>query len=101
VRIDPKLRSSAATRVRDAKTESAGGAPARREPDAVSDSVRLTSAAGKLRQMESELAELEVTDSAKVESIRQAIADGNFNVDEEAVADGLIQESIETLRARQ
>jgi len=64
------------------------------EPTAVSDNVQLTATAEKMRQLESDLGNLDITDSVKIASIRQAIAEGNFNVDEEAVAEGLIQESI-------
>jgi len=66
----------------------------------VSDEVRLTQTSEKMRHLESELSELEINDTAKIESIRQAIADGNFKVDEEAVAEGLIQESIANIGRR-
>ncbi|OYY93153.1 MAG: flagellar biosynthesis anti-sigma factor FlgM [Hydrogenophilales bacterium 28-61-23] len=69
----------------------------------VSDDVKLTATSEKLLQLESELSNVDITDTAKIESIRQAIADGNFKVDEEAVAEGLIEETINTIghRSRQ
>ncbi len=63
----------------------------------VSDDVRLTSTSGKLHELESLLAEVEVADRGRVESIRQAIADGSFVVNEEVVAEGLIQQSIDNI----
>lgn len=70
------------------------------EPPAVSDDVQLTGTSEKIRQLASELGNVDISDAAKIESIRQAIADGSFKVDEEAVAEGLIQESIATIGRR-
>jgi negative regulator of flagellin synthesis FlgM len=70
------------------------------EAPAISDDVKLTETSEKIRKLESELADVDVSDPAKVESIRKAIAEGNFKVDEEAVAEGLIQESIATIGRR-
>lgn len=67
---------------------------------AVSDQVELTGASSLLRDMETRLADLPGEDAAKVADIRQAIADGRFVVDEEAVAEGLVQETIEQLTHR-
>jgi negative regulator of flagellin synthesis FlgM len=100
VKIDTTLKTMAAPRAKEAKTERPAASPARREAEGVSDSVRLTATSGRLRQMEGELADIEVADAAKIESVREAIADGSFAVDEEAVAEGMIQETIDTLRTR-
>ena len=62
---------------------------------AVSDEVRLTSTSGRMRQLEAELAQLDIDDPGKVESVRQAIDQGRFAVNEEAVAEKLIQEAID------
>ena len=57
----------------------------------------LTDTSGRLRQLEGDLAGVDVADSGKIEAVRQAIEQGSFVVDEEAVAEGLIQESIENI----
>lgn len=66
--------------------------------NSVSDSVNLTDASSLLGELETQLSELPTQDSTKVDSIRRAINDGSFVVDEEAVAEGMVQESIEQLR---
>jgi negative regulator of flagellin synthesis FlgM len=70
------------------------------EPPKISDEVKLTATSEKLLQLENELSTIDVTDNAKIESIRQAIADGKFKVDEEVVADKLIEESINNIGHR-
>lgn len=50
------------------------------------DTVSLTDTAARLREMENTLAKLPVVDNQRVEAVRQAIADGTFEVDAERVA---------------
>jgi len=54
-------------------------------------SVSLGPAATQLRSMESNLANTPVINAAKVAEIKQAIADGRFRVNSEAVADRLLE----------
>lgn len=54
-------------------------------------SVSLGSTAAQLRSMESNLANTPVVNAAKVAEIRQAISDGRFKVNSEAVAGRLIE----------
>lgn len=67
----------------------------------VSDNVEITGTSSRMRELEMQLADLPTEDAGKVAAIRQAIADGTFKVDEEAVAEGMVQETIEQLRQRQ
>lgn len=99
VKIDNTIKSVPATRGKEAKSV-IGRLLQPAESPAVSDDVKLTDKSEKIRQLESELSDVDVSDPAKVESIRKAIAEGNFKVDEEAVAEGLIQESIATIGRR-
>jgi len=62
------------------------------------DSVNITSTTARLQALEAALAEVEAQDLAKVDEIRRAIAEGRFQVDEDAVADGLIKETLQILR---
>jgi negative regulator of flagellin synthesis FlgM len=99
VKIDNAIKSIPAARGKENKSAlSRMLQPA--EAPAISDDVKLTETSEKIRKLESELADVDVSDPAKVESIRKAIAEGNFKVDEEAVAEGLIQESIATIGRR-
>jgi len=54
-------------------------------------SVSLGSTAAQLRSMENNLANTPVVNAAKVAEIKQAIADGRFKVNSEAVADRLLE----------
>lgn len=95
MKIDTTVKSLPPGRGKDVKTGKGPAWTGGARSASVSDDVRLTSTSGKLSELEAQLAEVDVTDSGKIESIRQSIADGRFVVDEEAVAEGLIQESID------
>lgn len=64
---------------------------------AVQDSVDLTAQASLMRSLEAALADVPDTDVGKVEAVRQAIAEGRFQVDEEVVADKMVEETMEHL----
>jgi negative regulator of flagellin synthesis FlgM len=61
------------------------------------DSVEFTEASSQLSKLENALSQIDTSEPGKIESVRQAIADGQFQVDEEAVADALVQTSIEQM----
>lgn len=65
------------------------GGTAKAEP-ASSDSVSLTDTAARLRKLESSLAQMPEVDSERVASIKQAIADGSYQVDAGNIADKLL-----------
>jgi negative regulator of flagellin synthesis FlgM len=50
--------------------------------------------------MEAELANVDIADASKIESVKDALAKGTFTVDAEVVADRLIDHSKESLRKR-
>ncbi len=54
------------------------------------DQVVLTDSAKRLQAIERQLQEVPVVDSAKVENIRQRIADGSFQIDANSVAEKLL-----------
>lgn len=68
-----------------------------RSQTGVQDNVDLTAQASLMRSLESSLADLPDTDFGKVEEVRQAIAEGRFKVDEEVVAEKLVEETMEDL----
>jgi len=76
VKIDTTIKAVTAPRSKDAKSTKGQMLASAADPASVSDDVRLTSTSGKLRQFETELADVDVADSGKVEAVRQAIADG-------------------------
>lgn len=97
MKIETTVKSLPPGRSRDVKTGKASASAGAVQAGSVSDDVRLTSTSGKLRELEGQLAQVDVTDTGKIESVRQAIADGSFVVDEEVVAEGLIRESIDNI----
>ncbi|MDH5392171.1 MAG: flagellar biosynthesis anti-sigma factor FlgM [Gammaproteobacteria bacterium] len=54
------------------------------------DTVSITSEANKIRELQSSLANAPDIDLAKVESIKQEIANGNYPIDHERIASNLI-----------
>jgi negative regulator of flagellin synthesis FlgM len=55
------------------------------------DTVSLTDTASQLNQLATQLANLPVVDTQKVESLQQAIANGSYKVDANQIASGLTQ----------
>lgn len=62
--------------------------------------VELSSFANHLQQLEQTLAQTPVVDSGKVEEIKTAIAQGQFKVNPEKVADGLLDSVRQMLAAQ-
>jgi flagellar biosynthesis anti-sigma factor FlgM len=96
VKIDSVLQHITSVQAKGVKSKQSKGTTAA-AAGSVSDNVELTGTSSRMRELEMQLAELSPEDAGKVESIRQSIADGTFKVDEEAVAEGLVQETIEQL----
>jgi len=56
-----------------------------------SDSIDLTGTAGKLQQIEQSLADIPIVDSSRVDAITQSINDGQYHIDNEQIADRIIE----------
>jgi negative regulator of flagellin synthesis FlgM len=54
------------------------------------DTVSLTDTAARLKGLENTIASLPVVDSQRVESIKKALANGSFPIDDQKVADKLV-----------
>jgi negative regulator of flagellin synthesis FlgM len=57
---------------------------------AISDSVEFSSAAQQLSSLQDELASIDAVDMGKVDEIRQAISNGNYNIDTQKIAESLL-----------
>lgn len=68
--------------------KSAGVKP---NPASQADNVHLSPLSSQLQAIESNLANSEIVDRARVEEIKQAISDGRFKVNPEAIADRLLE----------
>lgn len=64
------------------------------------EKVELSSLAGRMQEVEAALANVPVADSGRIAEIKQAMAEGRFQVDASKVADGLI-ESVKQMIASQ
>lgn len=83
----------------DARVRSDQAPPAQETPSA-GDKVELSSLSSTLQQAEAAMASVPIVDQNRVDEIKQAISDGNFEVDAEKVADGLIESAREALNAQ-
>lgn len=99
MKIDNVIKSQPVARSKDAKSISSRLLPQPDNPP-ISDDVQLTATAEKMSQLEGNLSSVDVSDRGKIEAIRQQIAEGRFKVDEEAVAESLIQETIANISRR-
>lgn len=54
------------------------------------DNVRITALSSQLQALESSMDNVPVVDSARVEAIKQAISEGRFKINPEAIADSLL-----------
>lgn len=100
MKIENLLKTSSLSGVKEVKSNRSRSSSKSSVQKGIRDEVELTGSADKLRELETSLAEVDVTDTGKVESIRQAIAEGSFQVDDEAVAERLVNETLDQLSHR-
>ncbi len=87
MKIDPGVKQvTLPTATENRPTQAKSGA----RPDAEQTDVKLSSRAAQLKELETRLAAIPVVDRAKVENIKQAIASGQYAVNADNVAQGLI-----------
>ena len=99
MKIENVIKGPVAVRSKETKTLSRL-VPLPIESPPISDDVQLTATAEKMSQLEGNLSSVDVSDRGKIEAIRQQIAEGRFKVDEEAVAESLIQDTIANISRR-
>ena len=92
MKIDNKLPSRPTGDIgADTRASRTGGSPAPSVPAAGNVDVQLSDLAARLQTIQGELASGEVVDAARVAEIRQAIAEGRFQINPDAIADRLLQ----------
>ena len=64
------------------------------------DKLQVAASTAQLRELEAELAKLDISDAAKVAAIKRAIDNGTFEVNSVLVADRLIDTAKEAVRKR-
>lgn len=98
MKIDKRITPPSTTKV--SATKGKGTGKAAETAAKAGDSLTLTESSARVRTLEAELASVDITDAAKVEAVKAALANGTFAVDAEVVADRLIDHTKETLRKR-
>lgn len=88
----PVIRNRAPDKGKDRRTRTTPG------HEGHGDSVEITRTSARLSRLEEELDGIDAADTGKVDAIRQAISEGRFQVDEQAVADALVEGTMEQLR---
>ncbi|HEX5127583.1 MAG TPA: flagellar biosynthesis anti-sigma factor FlgM [Rhodocyclaceae bacterium] len=96
MKIDNSVKSSSAT-ASESKSRAAREAPAS-APASTESKVELSA---HLQRLEQAIGQAPAVDSDKVDEIKQAIAQGQFQVNPEKVADGLIESVRQMLSAQQ
>lgn len=94
MKIDPSLKQvtlPAAVENRPAQAKASTSA------DAGQTAVTLSQRSAELKQLETQLAAIPVVDRARVESIKEAIASGQYTINAENIAEGLIDSVKEML----
>lgn len=79
-----------ATQATTKKSGVGGGKRASPVSSSSAEKVDITPLSAQLQALESKLEQVEVVDAARVEAIKQAIAEGRFRVNPDAIADRLI-----------
>lgn len=100
MKIDSALQHITAIQSKGTKAHPLRQRPRAGFEDSISDHVQLTGTSSRLHEFEKQLADLPSEDVDKIASIRQAIAEGSFVVNEEAVAERLVEETMEQLQQR-
>jgi len=99
MKIDSSIKSVSTGAVGGGASRTTKGA-ANQPGSSGGERVQLSPLSSQLQAIETSMADTPVVDSARVAEIRQAIAEGRFKVNADAVADHLLQTARELLRSR-
>jgi len=88
-----KATQSTSSKPSGSAKSNAGGSSAKSKgsKEATPDSINLTDTASRLQQIEQSLNDIPIVDSAQVDSISQSIEDGQYQINNEKVADQIIK----------
>ncbi len=97
MKIEQNLQSLSSTPAIDKKRANGTATAPAGNKSSSGDSVQLTSLSSQLQSLEKNLGDVSAVDSSRVEAIKQAISEGRFQVNAEAVANSLIKTAKEFL----
>lgn len=92
--------SGKTTEVGSGRSARTGGSAPTAPTSPPQDDVQITSLSAQLKALESRLADTEVVDVARVQAIRDAIAEGRFRINPEVIADRLLETARELVGGR-
>jgi negative regulator of flagellin synthesis FlgM len=100
VKIDKRITPSGTRSVAGSQTKKTTGAGKSSGAGKSGDRAEIAATTSHLQATELELASVDITNTAKVAEVKQALEAGTFEVDSEVVADRLIETSKEAIRKR-
>jgi|APDOM4702015191_1054821.scaffolds.fasta_scaffold07233_3 negative regulator of flagellin synthesis FlgM len=100
MKIENLLKPVGPTTVADSGGKSKANGNGAKSVESGSEKVNLSPMSNQAKQAEASLKDVPVVDKARVEEIKQAIAEGKFKVNAEVVADKLIDTVKELLSSR-
>jgi negative regulator of flagellin synthesis FlgM len=101
VKIDNSIKTVAGIPVSDGQKRGDKAAGTNRPPAPAAENVSLSPLSAQLQAIDSNLANSAVVDTARVAEIKQAISEGRFKVNPEAVADRLLETVRELIQLHQ
>jgi negative regulator of flagellin synthesis FlgM len=100
LKIDKRITPTGTRSVAGSQTKKTSGSGKTSGARKSGDHAEITATTSHLQATELELASVDITNTAKVAEVKQALDDGTFEVHSEVVADRLIETSKESIRKR-
>lgn len=100
MKIDKRLTSVSGSKTLSPTQNAAARKASGTQPGSHADKLQVTASATQLRELEGQIGQLEIENTAKVKAVKLAISSGSFKVDSEIVADRLIDDTKELVRKR-
>lgn len=100
MKIDKRITPTGTRTVSGSQTRKTSGAGKSSGAGKAGDRAEIAATTSHLQATELELASVDITNTAKVAEVKQALDAGTFEVDSEVVADRLIETSKEAIRKR-
>jgi len=100
MKIDNSIKTVSGISVSNGRTRADKNAGVNPNPAPPADNVHLSPLSSQLQAIDSNLASSAVVDTARVAEIKQAISEGRFKVNSEAVADRLLETVRELIQAQ-
>lgn len=100
MKIDKRLTSVSGSKILSSTQNAAARKTSGAQTSGRADKLQVTASATQLRELEGQIGQLGIENTAKVKAVKLAISSGSFKVDSEVVADRLIDNTKELVRKR-